>query len=159
MADRWRDEDRWGRDHAGRDDGRPVYGRERYGADYQGRAGRYDYGYGRTGTGDYERVAGYGARDFRRDDLYGRQDHPQRDTGYYGRQDWGRDRDYRDYRGYRGEERDWMDRAGDEVASWFGDEEAERRRRMDEWRDDRDYERRRRYGRGEGVAGRFRDDW
>ena len=34
----------------------------------------------------------------------------------------------------RGEERGWWDRASDEVASWFGDEEAERRRRMDEQR-------------------------
>jgi hypothetical protein len=29
------------------------------------------------------------------------------------------------------DERGWFERAGDEVASWFGDEEAERRRRMD----------------------------
>lgn len=28
-------------------------------------------------------------------------------------------------------DRDWWDRASDEVASWFGDDEAERRRRMD----------------------------
>ncbi|HKR12437.1 MAG TPA: BON domain-containing protein [Pyrinomonadaceae bacterium] len=33
-----------------------------------------------------------------------------------------------------GEERGWWDRASDAVASWFGDEEAERRRRMDEQR-------------------------
>ncbi|HMJ46078.1 MAG TPA: BON domain-containing protein [Ferruginibacter sp.] len=31
----------------------------------------------------------------------------------------------------RGEDRDWWDRASDEVASWFGNDEAERRRRMD----------------------------
>ena len=31
-----------------------------------------------------------------------------------------------------GEERGWWDRTSDEVASWFGDEEAERRREMDE---------------------------
>ena len=31
-----------------------------------------------------------------------------------------------------GEERDWWDRASDAVATWFGDEEAERRRRMDQ---------------------------
>lgn len=30
-----------------------------------------------------------------------------------------------------GDERGFLDRAGDEVASWFGDEDAERRRRMD----------------------------
>jgi hypothetical protein len=29
------------------------------------------------------------------------------------------------------DERGWFERAGDEVASWFGDDEAERRRRMD----------------------------
>ena len=35
--------------------------------------------------------------------------------------------------------RDLMDRAGDEVRSWFGDDEAQRRRRMDEMSDpDRD---------------------
>jgi hypothetical protein len=33
--------------------------------------------------------------------------------------------------------RDWGDRAGDEVRSWFGDDDAERRRRMDERRYDR----------------------
>ena len=42
--------------------------------------------------------------------------------GNYGRQD--RDDDDRDDRGF-------FERAGDEVASWFGDEEAERRRRED----------------------------
>ena len=48
--------------------------------------------------------------------------------------------EYRTDRGYtdrdRGE-RGMMDRAGDEVRSWFGDDEASRRRRMDEQRDDR----------------------
>jgi osmotically-inducible protein OsmY len=35
-------------------------------------------------------------------------------------------------RGYAREDRGFAERAGDEVRSWFGDEEAERRRRMDE---------------------------
>lgn len=39
---------------------------------------------------------------------------------------------YRGERGYRREERGLPERAGDEVRSWFGDEEAERRRRVDE---------------------------
>jgi hypothetical protein len=48
----------------------------------------------------------------------------------------------------RRDERGFFERAGDEVASWFGDEEAERRRREDErmphgWRRDRDFERER----------------
>jgi hypothetical protein len=49
-----------------------------------------------------------------------------------------RDRD-RDFRGSRGnpDERGFFDRASDEVASWFGDEEAERRRREDQMRDQR----------------------
>jgi osmotically-inducible protein OsmY len=33
---------------------------------------------------------------------------------------------------YQGQDRGWWDRTADEVSSWFGDEEAERRRRMDE---------------------------
>ncbi|MBM3604534.1 MAG: BON domain-containing protein [Alphaproteobacteria bacterium] len=55
--------------------------------------------------------------------------------GYRGREDYSR----------RGGSRDWSDRAGDEVRSWFGDDDADRRRRMD---DDRDYgmSDRRRYG-------------
>jgi osmotically-inducible protein OsmY len=44
--------------------------------------------------------------------------------------------DYRDERGYRDRnERPMTDRAGDEVRSWFGDDEAARRRRMDEVRE------------------------
>jgi osmotically-inducible protein OsmY len=59
------------------------------------------------------------------------------------------------YRGERGsgrEDRGFTERAGDEVRSWFGDEEAERRRRMDE----RDRERERASGRdyGPGAYGR-----
>lgn len=38
----------------------------------------------------------------------------------------------RDYNRGEGQGRGWWDRASDEVASWFGDEEAERRRRMDD---------------------------
>lgn len=57
-----------------------------------------------------------------------------------------------DYRGdhYRhDDDRGFFDRAGDELRSWFGDEEAERRRRQDEERD-------RRYGRsGFGASGGY----
>jgi osmotically-inducible protein OsmY len=53
---------------------------------------------------------------------------------YYGR-DYERQRD----RTYRGEglagDRGWFDRASDEVASWFGDDDAERRRRIDKVRE------------------------
>jgi osmotically-inducible protein OsmY len=45
-----------------------------------------------------------------------------------------------DARGYDADRgrRGPMERAGDEVRSWFGDDEAARRRRLDETRDDRD---------------------
>lgn len=51
-----------------------------------------------------------------------------------------RGHDYRDDRGYRGRERDergMFERGADEVRSWMGDDEAARRRRMDELRDER----------------------
>jgi osmotically-inducible protein OsmY len=39
-------------------------------------------------------------------------------------------------------ERDWSDKASDEARSWFGDEDAERRRMMDnQYRGERDYRR------------------
>jgi hypothetical protein len=57
---------------------------------------------------------------------------------------WSDDRsEDRSGRGWRGEhrghrdERGFWDRASDEVASWFGDDEAERRRRQDQRRDER----------------------
>jgi len=53
-----------------------------------------------------------------------------------------RDRDWGD------DDRGFFDRAGDEIASWFGDEEAERRRRDDRMRDERDFGRDRGEGRG-----------
>ena len=45
----------------------------------------------------------------------------------------------RDFRGSRDnpDDRGFFDRASDEVASWFGDEEADRRRREDQMRDQR----------------------
>ena len=55
----------------------------------------------------------------------------------YGRESFGRDQfrgsDSRDWeRGDRGEDRGFFERAGDEIASWFGDEDAERRRRVEQ---------------------------
>ncbi len=84
------------------------------------------------------------------------------DRPYAGRdrdRDHGRDRDYRarDHdRGYarpssHDEDRGFFERAGDELRSWFGDEEAERRRRWDERVQDREDERR--YAGRERYAG------
>ena len=71
-------------------------------------------------------------------------------SGYRSGQQYGEhDYDYdRNRESYRGGERGWWDRASDEVASWFGDDEAERRRRMDEQR----------HHRGRGPKGYRRSD-
>ena len=94
------------------------------------------------------------ARDY---EAAGALDRDSRDDGY---RDYGHRAGPRDYRGsrwydgrrtteysgrqrdYDRDERDFFDRAGDEVRSWFGDEEAERRRREDRMRDDPHYGRR-----------------
>ncbi|HSL54900.1 MAG TPA: BON domain-containing protein [Pyrinomonadaceae bacterium] len=61
----------------------------------------------------------------------------------------GRSYDYDRDRYGQGEERGWWDRASDAVASWFGDEDAERRRHMDQQREHR---------RGRGPKGYRRSD-
>lgn len=114
-----------------------YFDRERYGRGYE-----EDERYGRSS--DYERYnQAYAGEPYYRG--YG--------NYYYGNQygepgmrtNEGRDRDafYRNRR-YGGFNRGWEDqsdsergfweRAGDEVRSWFGDEEAERRRQQDEMR-------------------------
>jgi hypothetical protein len=83
------------------------------------------------------------AMGYERSGRYYRDDSDRR---FGGRDDY-RDWDYRE-RGYQSppsdydEDRGFFDRAGDEMRSWFGDEEAERRRRWDERLRERDYERR-----------------
>lgn len=87
----------------------------------------------------YERRTGRYYRDPEADrgvrDRYYRDRHDQ-DRDYRAR-----DRDYDRPRGYD-EDRGFFDRAGDEVRSWFGDDEAERRRRWDERLRERDEDRR-----------------
>jgi hypothetical protein len=69
----------------------------------------------------YER---YGSRDYPRDERsrWRDQDFEGRERGYSGREDRG-----------------FFDRAGDEIASWFGDEDAERRRRQDQRMGEREH--------------------
>ena len=84
-----------------------------------------------------------------------------RDRGYGGatpraRADYGRPP-----QGYDYDDRGFLDRAGDEVRSWFGDEEAERRRRYDERYAAREYEQgrgRESYGRDVGSGSAFYDE-
>jgi osmotically-inducible protein OsmY len=115
----------WGR---GWENERDESNREsRYGS--YGRSGA-ERGYSEGLTGDYPQRYNY-PTGFRSNERYG-----ERGRGY--------DYDREDREGGRG----WWDRASDEVASWFGDEEAERRRRMDD----------RREHRGRGPKGYRRSD-
>jgi len=60
------------------------------------------------------------------------------ESGRFGRSPVGYGRETSEFPDYapnyrnRGEDRGWWDRASDEVSSWFGDDEAEMRRRADE---------------------------
>ena len=113
MSDRWRDEDRYGRWDEGRYAGND-YERGFYGASSGPRYGYEDRG-----------------RDYGRD---------RDDRGYGGGYGGRYGESWRGSDGTSGGRRDWTERAGDEVASWFGDEETERRRRQDErndWRQGR----------------------
>lgn len=78
----------------------------------------------------------------------------RRYEGTYRPPDYGREFENTGRRTYRGEglagERDWLDRASDEVSSWFGDDDAERRRRMDKIREGK--------YRGRGPSGYRRSD-
>lgn len=58
-----------------------------------------------------------------------RTDYRRFDPNFDRARDFGHDRSYDEE---RQEERGWWERVSDEVASWFGDEAAERRRHMDE---------------------------
>jgi len=124
---RGRESERYGRESSsggGRESGREGYwGRgwenER---DDDTRESRYG-SYGRSGA---ERGYSEGMRDYSQQ----RYNYP---TGFrtnesYGGRSYDNDRDRYD----SGEDRGWWDRASDAVASWFGDEDAERRRRMDQ---------------------------
>jgi hypothetical protein len=107
------------------------YGRDlSYGYRPQGPDREYERGYDRGEDLSYNRDRGYAGAG--------------RDRLEHGRQP--PDYDYDD--------RGFFDRAGDEVRSWFGDEEAERRRRWDERNAQREYERR--YGR-EAAGGYGRE--
>lgn len=119
----------WGR---GWENERDQSNREsRYGS--YGRSGA-ERGYSEGLTGDYPQQQRYNyPTGFRSNERYGE-----------------RERSGRDYDNDRGQEgRGWLDRASDAVASWFGDEEAERRRRMDEQRE---------YRRGRGPKNYRRSD-
>ncbi|HKG72783.1 MAG TPA: BON domain-containing protein [Aestuariivirgaceae bacterium] len=146
------------------------YDRLGQGQDYDRRFGEggYGQGYGRYGEGGFGQ--GYGGGGF-----FGEYNRNRGYGGGYGGETWrggsegegegwapgGADTGYR---GGRENQRSWWDRASDEVSSWMGDEEAERRRRMDHARGGH-------YGKGprgytrsddrirEDIHDRLTDDW
>jgi osmotically-inducible protein OsmY len=130
-----RESERYGRRESssggGRESGREGYwGRgwenER---DDDMRESRYG-SYGRSGA---ERGYSEGMRDYSQQ----RSNYP---TGYRSGESYGgggRSYDYDRDRNDRGEDRGWWNRASDAVASWLGDEDAERRRRQDQQREHR----------------------
>jgi len=136
--DRFRDENERGDEGRFGYASRGGYGSESYRSGYDAgsnRGGSYGEGQSRYGSNP---GYGWGGADQDRDRGFGGGSERR-----YGldREDWrSRNRD-RDDRG-------WWDRASDEVASWFGDEEASRRRRMDEQRDRQYYGRAEHRGRG-----------
>jgi osmotically-inducible protein OsmY len=106
---------------------------------YRGGGEQSRYGYGRrgsTGEPSRRRYSGryssepYGASD------YGRYEYGERarEPYYRGYEGEYREPYYRGGYGRRSEGRGFIERAGDEIKSWFGDEEADRRRRADEMR-------------------------
>ncbi|ACI99745.1 BON domain-containing protein [Rhodospirillum centenum] len=107
-----------------------------------------DRDYGRNEGRDDQTGRGYGSRDDRMRDYYGARGTysglEDRRGGYgerYGRESGGynyaggRSDSYgeggRGWRGGAAEDRGFFSRAGDEIASWFGSDEAERRRERD----------------------------
>lgn len=103
------------------------------GANYDryGEYGRYDQnrgGHGGWSSQSNQGRSGYGGSDYMGRSDYGRSN--------WGKSDYGNRDEYRN-RGYgsgENEERSWWDRTSDEVSSWFGDEEADRRRQQDRYR-------------------------
>jgi osmotically-inducible protein OsmY len=93
--------------------------------------------YGGMRDEDYGRPGRYS--DYRSD--YGDREYGRMSGGYGDRGRWDRVGDWdrsRERRGFRDtdydRDRNWWDRTRDEVSSWFGDDDAERRRIMDERR-------------------------
>lgn len=144
-AGRFEDEDRPVRRYrfGGQDEGSTGQGRSGdYGSRY-GSSRNYDYGQGE----DRER-GGYGAAGLTSGD------HGRWSGGDDGRRDQGRQDQGRGRPGGQRDERGFFERAGDEMATWFGSESAERRRESDAYQGDEGA----RHHRGRGPSGYRRSD-
>jgi hypothetical protein len=108
-----RDDSRGGGRDGGRDRGRQEFGSTDYAQSFRERGGHSGPQSGRPNGYDDRQNHG------------GRSGGREGDRGGYAREPQGYDHD----------DRGFLDRAGDELRSWFGDEEAERRRDLDARRD------------------------
>jgi len=121
--------------------GQQGYGQQGYGQQRSGQGyGQQSYGQRSQGSGDTEYHGSY-ASDGRRFEDVGRNrdaDDDNRNSSRGGSRNEGRDYG-RQPQGYDYDDRGFMARAGDEVRSWFGDDEAERRREADARYDERSY--------------------
>ncbi|TCQ10685.1 DUF2171 domain-containing protein [Sphingomonas sp. PP-CC-3A-396] len=143
--------DQYGREQGGRDyygghndrsqpSGGDRYGQSRYGQGSGQGYGQQSYGQRSQGSGDTEYHGSY-ASDGRRFEDVGRNrdaDDDNRNSSRGGSRNEGRDYG-RQPQGYDYDDRGFIARAGDEVRSWFGDDEAERRREADARYDERSY--------------------
>ncbi|MGK6323261.1 DUF2171 domain-containing protein [Sphingomonas sp. DT-51] len=131
--DRFQRQDYGNQDYGNRGYSQQGYGRQDYGQQRSGRGDTGQQGYRNEYHGSY-------ASDGRRFEDVGSRRHAD-DDNYRGRPSGGRDYG-RQPQGYDYEERGFLARAGDEVRSWFGDEDAERRREADTRYDERSYSQR-----------------
>ena len=115
--------------------GNDRFGGSRYGSSSYGASNYGDRSYGGNTSGD--RFQGnQGRNDYGRPDMYGDRDG---NRGYGRNQAQGQQGYGRQPQGYDYDDRGFFDRAGDEVRSWFGDDEAARRREYDARYDDQRY--------------------
>jgi osmotically-inducible protein OsmY len=122
-----------------------IYRGGGYGSDYRGagmRGGDQDRGYGRGDYGHGGRERDFGGNDYSQG-FYGADQRYRRDERGPHQNTWG----------YRGERGGW-DRFSDEVSSWFGDDDAARRREQNARQGDQGAQ----HHRGRGPKGYTRSD-
>ena len=138
-----------------------------------GRSQNYDQGYGQRGSrgsggsGGYDPLADFD-RDSRRptqnygntrrDRDFGSNFDNSRGYGDYSERSGYAQGSYSPYERQQQDDRGFFDRAGDEIASWFGDEDAERRREMDYRRQQNEHAQRGESHRGRGPKNYNRSD-
>lgn len=129
QSQQWRDDNRDRRNEGYSKEGDRNWRRNiNYGDDYERRQRDNNYSQaGRNYTSGYGSTGGY-------DESYGVTGYGEglgMTGGYSNRNYDRRNRDWGNSYGNNDRDRDWWDRTKDEVSSWFGDDDAERRRRSD----------------------------